>query len=244
MNEHSPQRSRGVQSVETSVGLLAALAGHRGPMTLSELAQAVDMAPAKVHRYLASFVESGMVDHRRSGTYDLGPLAAEIGIAAISRIDPVNRAADALADLVEATQLTASLAVWGNAGPTVVRWEKAAAPLVTMLGLGSVLSATRSATGHVFLAHLPDRVVVPVIADEAPGKTLSDFEAVRTRVRKTGYATADQDFIPGLFALAAPVLDLQNHPAAVVALISTNRDILGENHPARAQLLEFTRLGA
>lgn len=241
MNDQAPARSRGVQSVEVSVDLLSALAAHRGPMALSELAAAVDMAPAKVHRYLASFVESGMVEHRRSGTYDLGPRAAEIGVAAIARIDPVNRAADALADLVEATGLTALLAVWGNAGPTVVRWEKAATPLVTMLGLGSVLSATRSATGHAFLAHMPDRLVAAAIAEEAPGARLADYADLRARVRTDGVATADQDFIPGLYALAAPVLGLDARPAAVVTLISTSREILASDHSARARLIAVAR---
>ncbi len=244
MNDQSSTRSRGVQSVEISVGLLSALAAHRGPMALSELANAVGMAPAKVHRYLASFVESGMVEHRRSGSYDLGPQAAQIGLAAVARIDPVNRAADALSDLVENTGLTALLAVWGNAGPTVVRWERAVTPLVTTLGLGSVLPATRSATGHAFIAHLPDRLVVPMLAEEAPDKTLADFAAVRTRVRETGVAIADQDFIPGLFALAAPILDFDHHPVAVVTLIATAPEIIEVGHTARDQLVSFTSVGS
>ncbi len=241
MNDEGVSRSRGVQSVEVSVGLLTALAANGGPMALSELAAAVDMAPAKVHRYLASFVESGMVDHRHSGTYDLGPRAAEIGVAAIARIDPVNRAADALADLVEETNLTALLSVWGNAGPTVVRWERATTPLVTTLGLGSVLPATSSATGHAFISYLADRLVAPVIAREAPDKTLADFASLRARVRAEGVATADQDFIPGLFALAAPVLSLDAQPVAVVTLIATERQIISPGHRAREHLIAFTR---
>ncbi|QPH55644.1 IclR family transcriptional regulator [Pontivivens ytuae] len=239
MTDQSPTRGRGVQSVEVSVNLLTALARHPGPMALSQLAAEVGMAPAKVHRYLASFVETGMVQHRRSGSYDLGPRAAEIGTAAIARIDPVNRAADALPELVEATGFTALLAVWGNLGPTIVRWEKAAVPLVTMLGLGSVLPVTRSATGHAFMAHMPDRLLTDVVAAEAPERTLEDFGDLRMSVREAGLAMADQDFIPGLFALAAPILDLQSRPAAVVTLISTTRDLLDEEHPARMRLVAF-----
>ena len=107
MNDETPSRGRGVQSVEVSVRLLTALARHPGPMALSHLAAEVDMPAAKVHRYLASFVETGMVQHRRSGTYDLGERAAEIGLAAVGRIDYVNQVADGLPGLVEATGLTA-----------------------------------------------------------------------------------------------------------------------------------------
>ncbi|MEM9010926.1 MAG: IclR family transcriptional regulator [Pseudomonadota bacterium] len=240
MNDESPSRGRGVQSVEVSIGLLTALARHPGPMALSQLAAEVGMAPAKVHRYLASFVETGMVQQRSTGSYDLGPRAAEIGTAAIARIDPVNRAADALPALVEETGLTGLLAVWGTLGPTIVRWEKSAVPLITMLGLGSVLPVTRSATGHAFMAHMQDRLLAPAVAEEAPESTLAAFAELRERVRRDGVATADQDFIPGLFALAAPILDLAGRPAAVATLISTTRDLLASDSPARARLLAFS----
>ncbi|MEL6463712.1 MAG: IclR family transcriptional regulator [Pseudomonadota bacterium] len=239
MNDESPSRGRGVQSVEVSVRLLIALARNRGPMALSHLASAVDMPAAKVHRYLASFVETGMVQHRRSGTYDLGERAAEVGLAAVGRIDHVNQAADAMPSLVEATGLTAQLSVWGNFGPTIVRWEKSGVPLVTMLGLGSVLPVTRSATGRAFMAHLENRVLQDLIAQEVPDSALHDFDALRARVRAEGVAKADQDFIPGLYALAAPVLDLQLQPAAVVTLISTKPDLLDDDCAARTALLDL-----
>jgi DNA-binding IclR family transcriptional regulator len=38
-----PARHRGVQSVETSVAILAALARHGGPMSLNQIARAVGM---------------------------------------------------------------------------------------------------------------------------------------------------------------------------------------------------------
>ncbi|TMM50535.1 IclR family transcriptional regulator [Sulfitobacter sabulilitoris] len=239
MTDQSHIRGRGVQSVEVSVRLLAALAQNAGPMSLSDLGQALSMAPAKVHRYLASFVDTGMVRQRKTGLYDLGPLAAEIGIAAIARIDPVNRAADLLGGLVEQTGLSATLAVWGTHGPTVVRWEKSATPLVTTLGLGSVLPVTRSATGRVFLAHLPDRLLRDLVRSETGAADLREFDALRRDVRAAGVAIADQEFIPGLFAISCAVKDVQGGAAAVVTLVGTNRDILDPAHPARTALRAF-----
>ena len=230
-------RGRGVQSVEVSVALLRALARHGGPMALGDLAQVADMAPAKVHRYLASFADTGMVRQRKSGKYDLGPLAAEIGIAAVARIDPVNRAADGLSSLVEETGLSATLSVWGTHGPTVIRWEKAATALVTTLGAGSVLPVTRSATGRVFLAHLPPRLLEALVRGE--GTTLADLDGLRKQIIRDGFAIADQEFIPGLFALSCAVFDIQREPAAVVTLVSTDSDLLLPDHPARASLRAF-----
>ena len=233
----SQERGRGVQSVEVSVALLTALARHGSAMSLSDLGAAAGMAPAKVHRYLASFVDSGMVRQRKSGKYDLGPRAAEIGIAAVARIDPVNRAADGLSGLVEETGMSAILAVWGTHGATVVRWEKAATALVTTLGVGAVLPVTRSATGRVFLAYLPDRLLSDLATAE--GTTLTATDPLRRDIRSAGIAVADQEFIPGLSALAAPVMDVNGTPVAVVTLVATDRHVLDPAHPARQRLLAF-----
>lgn len=236
-------RTRGVRSVAVAMRVLEALAANRGPMTLGGLAATLGMPAAKVHRYAVSLIEAGMMVQRSSGSYDLGKAAARVGLAAVTRVDPVNAAAGALPDLVERTGCPALLSVWGSQGPTVIRWEQAPMPLITMLGLGSVLSVTRSATGHVFMAHLPDRLLAPAIAVEAPGKTVADFAELRAGVRETGFAVAEQDFIPGLYAIARAVLDLQGRAAAVVTLISADAALLEEQGRAWRALAAFGEIG-
>jgi DNA-binding IclR family transcriptional regulator len=208
-----------------SVAILAALARHGGPMSLNQIARAVGMPAAKAHRYLASFIESGMVHHRRAGTYDLGPLAAEVGLAAMTRTDLVNRVAEDLEDLVEHTGRTAQLSVWGTHGPTIIRWERSARAFITALGLGSTLPLLSSATGRVFLAFTPSRVTRRLLQDELshhpepPGD--QQIAALIAEVKSSGLAGVDQSFIPGLSALAAPILNWQGEADAVVTLVST-----------------------
>jgi DNA-binding IclR family transcriptional regulator len=232
----SGARRGGVQSVEVAVRVLHALAAAGGPLQLSDLAARVGMAPAKVHRYMASLTDSGIVDHRRSGSYDLGPLAAEIGMAALSRIDPVNRAADRLPALVEGTGVTGHLAVWGSNGPTVVRWERARRPLVSVLGVGSVLPVRTTATGRAFAKHLPDRVVEARLAEEAPGEPV-DLAALRRDIG--GLFFADASYIPGLYAVARAILDPSGQAVAAVTLVSTDRGILDDAGPIAASLRAF-----
>jgi len=225
MNEKINIRHRGVRSVEVSVSILSALARHDGPMSLNEIAREVGMPAAKAHRYLASFIEGGMVHHRRSGAYDLGPLAAEIGLAAMTRTDLINRVAEDLEDLVEGTGRTAQLSVWGSHGPTIIRWERSAHALITNLGLGSTLPLLSSATGRVFLAFTPTRITRPLLDEELRRQPAPPDEdriaGLISEVRAQGVAAADQSFIPGLFALAVPILNWQQEAEAVVTLVST-----------------------
>lgn len=232
MPDEGLTRSKGVQSVEIGMLILKAFCKKQGPMSLSEVAQSVNIPPAKVHRYLASLIESGMVVHRKTGTYDLGRAAAEVGMAAVARFDVVNRAADMLPDVVESTGCTAMLSVWGTLGPTVVRWERSSPPLVTALGVGTLLPLLTSATGLAFLAWSPERLV---------GDRLSDEEQERAKtlcsdIRKAGLAEARQSFIPGLYALAAPVLDLQGQAEAVVTLVSMEKELLADDSVGKREL--------
>ena len=231
-------RSRGVQSVEVGVRLLAALARAPGPMSLSELSAKTSMSPAKVHRYMASFVETGMVDHRRSGAYSLGRLAGEIGMAAISRVDVVNRAADRLPDLVEQTDANGMLTVWGLNGPIVVRWERSRVPLATVLGVGSTLPIATTATGRAFASYLPDRVVGPLLAEETRHDPV-DLATLRAVDNDGVIFRADELFMPGAYSLARPVLNYDGTAMAVVTLISADRRLIKSGGLPERALRDF-----
>ena len=238
-----PGRGR-VQSVEVSISILSALARGGGPMSLKNISAEVGMPPAKVHRYLASFVDAGMMEQRRSGTYDLGPLATEIGVAAIGRSDFVNRAADRLEELVDETGATAMLSVWGNKGPTVVRWQRGPVDLTTTLGLGSVLPVLRSATGRVFLAFLPRRIAAAFVDEwlREPDAALdrNDIADIVETIRKERYAWVDQMYIPGLYAISAPVLNWQEEIEAAITLISRDAKIIDPQGSEIASLKVMT----
>lgn len=235
---------RGIQSVDVALRVLSAFAKSEGPLTLKALGALTGMPASKLHRYLSSFVTAGLVEQRqRSGSYDLGPFAMELGLAALSRSDFVNRAAAGLEELVDTVGTTAMLSVWGNSGPTVVRWERSRNHVVTALGLGATLPLLRSATGRIFLANLPAEIVADLLAREQAARPRDRYDVPEliAAVRTAGYASVDGAFIPGLYAVAAPILNWQDHAEAVVTLISTTPDLVDPDGPAVKSLLAFCR---
>jgi DNA-binding IclR family transcriptional regulator len=242
LTDEGDDRRRGVQSAEVALAVLAALGRAPGPVGLTQLAEAVDLAPAKAHRYLVSLIAAGMAVQRGDGAYDLGPGAARLGLAAVARVDVVNRAADALPGLVAATGCSAMLSVWGPAGATVVRWEKASPQLITALGVGSVLPLITSATGLAFLAWLPERLLAERLAIEAPGLTGPALAARQAALRAGWITRATGSFIPGLSALAVPVLDLTGRAEAVVTLLSNRPQAVAEGSAAWDALSGFGRV--
>ena len=232
---------RGVLAIDSGMRLLEALERAAGPLALKDLSAAAAMDPSSAHRYLASFARCGLVRQNADTRYDFGPLALHIGLAAMQRLDPVQLTERALPDLVAETGYTALLSVWSNRGPTVVHWQRGKNPFVTNLGLGSVLPIAASATGIVLVAFLPATVTAEGIAEEARRRSLDRvaFQRAVERARKTRLAHVDSSVIPGLAAVASPVLDWNGEAAAAVTLLGADRELPKPSHPAARALQAF-----
>jgi DNA-binding IclR family transcriptional regulator len=236
------KKRRGIQSVGTGIRLLEALERADGPLALKDLSARAELDPSSAHRYLASFVHSGLVRQDPDARYDLGPLALRIGLAAMQRLDPVQITERAMPALVAETGYTALLSVWSNRGPTVVHWQRSKNPFTTNLALGSVLPIYRSATGTVFVAFLPAPITAEAMTAESRRESVDReaFARAVERARKTRLAFVDSSVIPGLSAIASPVLDWNGEALAAVTLIGPDPELARPSHPAAQVLRRLT----
>ena len=145
-----------IKAIEVAGYLLDHLASAQTPVALRELAAAGHMSPGKVHRYLASFLASGLArqdpDTRR---YALGPLAMRLGLAALNSYQPLRDAIELQRAVRNQLDETLVLSVWGAQGPTVVHVEESSQPIIMTMKVGAVLPMLATATGLVFAAFLP-----------------------------------------------------------------------------------------
>lgn len=219
-------RSRGIQSVEVGGQLLVALAHHGRPLPLKDLAALADMAPAKAHPYVSSFVHIGLMEQDAQGHYGLGALALQLGLISLQQYDPVRLATPVIEALARDTRHTAAIAVWGNRGATIVRVAEPAALVHVAMRHGTVLDTAGTATGSLFAAYLDQRDLDASTLDEAERKALSS-RAFRQRVdeiRREGLARAVDLAVRGARALAAPVFDDRGRIAIALTLIGFSPD--------------------
>lgn len=218
----------GVQSVEIGMQVLSSLADLGGEETLGKIAEHLEMAPAKVHRYLASLVRAGFVERSfNSNRYALGGKALRIGLVALSRVEIIEVAHMELDQLRNSIEGSLLLAVWGTHGPTIVRWLESARPVTVNVRVGSSMPLLRSATGQVFAALLPRSMTQELVRTELAeirrlqGKALSmaDVEDRLEKVRQRGLGHTAGDVLPGVLALAAPIYDHNNQLAAVITAL-------------------------
>lgn len=219
------QRRKSIRSVEIGARVLEALVNSgKDGAHLREVAEKAQLSRSQAHRYLLAFVNTGVVEQDPSGgRYALGPFAVRIGMAALARVEPVQVAGRYLSVLLQELKTTGLLSVWGNYGPTVVRWIDGGLPLFTTLHTGSNLPLQTSATGILFLAFCPRAQTQAVLESErAAGLAVPEAE-LEDRVaaaRAYGYARIYGSVVPGLGALAAPIFDADERLVATMSVLA------------------------
>ena len=228
------EERRGIKAIEVAGRILDFLARAQAPIALRELAAAGHMSPGKVHRYLASFLASGLAsqdpDTRR---YSLGPLAMRLGIAALNSHQPLRDAIALQRELRNRLDETLVLSVWGAQGPTVVHVEESSQPIIMTMRVGAVLPMLATATGLVFAAFLPQHFTEPLIEAALQAEDDLDLfardpaaiERLILQVRKQGYAYNQGHLMPGVSAAAFPLIDRASTLVAVLAVMGRHEQL-------------------
>jgi DNA-binding IclR family transcriptional regulator len=241
------QTRQGIQSVEIAMTVLLALESGAGPMSLSQIAAKSGMQPSKAHRYLVSLSRVGLVAQSpASGQYDLGPALRRLGAESLRRMDEVSLASEHMPGLRDRTQHSVNLAVWGDSGPVIVRWDYGAYALPITVRVGATMPLLASAVGRVFLAYLPKVLTAPVLKaqygpDDKRPFDEDEIEQVKATVRGEGVAFTSGSLIPGLASLAAPVFTTGSSlPLAVAIALPKQQATPKVLRSLRAELLGTT----
>lgn len=236
---------RGIQSVEIGANVLNAIELAGGPASLSTIAALADMPGSKTHRYLVSLVRTGLVTQsEETGLYEFGPAARRIGAEAIRRLDEGRAAGPHAAALRDRTGHTVFLAGWGDAGPTLIRWEYGRYPVHVTVRPGGTLPLW-SAVGRVFLAFLPEVVTQPVVERQLGVGLPADLDRTQLDrdlddIRRTRFAAVFNTPVLGVDGFASPVFDAGNRVPLAVGIVAPHGEVAGAGLSRLQQQLQTT----
>lgn len=232
MNQQKAINSRGIQSVVIGCRVLRALESGKGAMSLKEIAAAARMPPSKARFYLVSFLKEAFVlQDPATNRYLLGPLAIQLGLAALRQSDLVELSRDAMLGLRDQTELSVFLSIWGNRGPTIVCKFEGQEHSPLSIRVGFVLPILSSATGQVFHAHLASRETDPVIKLERSGmiwtgarpmRSAAALSKVARQIKKQGYAVSDSRLNEGYTGISVPIFDSGAELAGTITVLGTS----------------------
>jgi DNA-binding IclR family transcriptional regulator len=215
---------------------------------VTEVATALDLSKAVVHRVLASLREAGFVDvDPESRRYLLGPAALALGLAYLERIDLRAMARPVLERLSAATHETATLSV--RHGDTRIYVDQVT-PLTEIrmtVPLGRPFPLHAGSSSKAFLAFLSEAEQADYLQRELPRlteATVTDRALLAKElaaVRKRGYARSLGERQPGAASVAAPIFDHEGHPVGAVSVCGPIERFRSRTDEASVLLLEACR---
>lgn len=213
----------GAQAVTRALRLLHCFRDNAGELSASQLARRMELSASTAHRLARTLVAAGFLEQdEHTARYRLGPSVAELGQLSLHQRG-MHRAVPELDALARATGTTADLAIRG--GDHAVILVGGSVNPAAGLGLRRPLHST--ALGKVLLAWARpgerDLAALPPLRAHTD-RTITGLDALRTeleRARTAGYALNDGESAYGVRTAAVPVLDVDGHAHAALAVRST-----------------------
>jgi IclR family transcriptional regulator, acetate operon repressor len=205
-------------SVEKALDVLLHLAAAQADdQGVTEIAEAVGLPKASVHRLLGSlrsrdFVSVDPVSRR----YALGPAVLSLGTSYLNRLDVRRLARSAMTVLSQRTEETVTLSVrtgWTAAYVDEVRPQRDIAMSVLQ---GEAFPLHAGASSKAFLAFLAEEERERYLRSlDAPAAEIHEELA---SIREHGFAQTQGERDSGAASVAAPLLDRDGVPVAVISV--------------------------
>jgi DNA-binding IclR family transcriptional regulator len=221
----SPVKAAGYQApaVRKAFALLRAVADAQNPPSLSGLARTLGFSKGTTHGLVSALMAEDAIEHESTGSrFLLGPALADLAMKTwnvFGLTESLQPLLDTLRDQVEETVF---LGVMTRSRAVIVARAEADRPIKISSPPGTALPLMAGAVGKVFLAPMDNaraqRYIQRLGLYRHTDRSITDevdFLEELQRVRKNGYALDDEEYLPGVRAVAVAVGNRRGLPMAV-----------------------------
>ena len=236
-------------AIDRAVEVLFLFAGSAGSLGVTEISRELGVSKAVVHRILASLCErSLLVADPGTRRYGLGPAVMELAAAYRDQLDVRTLAIDEMRRLSAETDETATLSVRYGSRRVYVDQVTPPREVKMTVPVGGSFPLHAGASSKAFLAWLAEAEIDRYLADD-PLDALTDATVVSPdelraeleRIRVQGYAVSFGERQDDAGSVAAPILDHNSEPVAVVSVCGPVYRFRSKVGPASAAVVEATR---
>lgn len=225
LQQHQSSTGHGSSS-ERSLRVLATLANEGRPMSLSDLAHALSLPKATVHRICTQLVEGGFAARDvNERDFIVGPALRKLALDTLNHGTMRGLRHQVLADLVAEVGETCNFTTTDGAGVIYLDRVEAPWPWRLTLQVGAHVPLHCTASGKLFLAFMPrarrDEIIEHLSLARMTVTTITAAEALHTEcdaIAAQGHSFDREEFIDGLMAAAVPVRDAKGEVRAAVAI--------------------------
>ncbi|MFA1550293.1 IclR family transcriptional regulator [Actinomadura chokoriensis] len=237
-------------TVERAADVLMYFAEQRAAtLGVTEVATALGLSKAAVHRILTSLRGHGLIElDEATRRYSLGIGAMKLGMAYLERIDVRTVARPELVALSERTAETVTLSVRSGWTRSYIDQVTPRRELIMSVTLGVPYPLHAGASSKAFLAFLSDDEIDHYLAQPAleqfTPETVTNGPRLRREIeeiRARGYARSTAERQPGAASAAAPILDQSDRPIAVISVSGPSERFTEEADACVSALLRTVR---
>jgi IclR family transcriptional regulator, KDG regulon repressor len=218
----------GVKSVQVALDVLEAVAFADREMGVTELATKLKLTKGTIFRHLKTLVERGYLSQNAATSrYRLGVKSHLLGLMATASIDLLSASEQAMNELREAAGQTVVLSAVETRAIRVITTVMGKSAIEIGVRAGSELQFHASAQGKIGLAFSrrpPIARLQRQTLTRFTEHTVTSWDALRReleRVRTQGWATAPEQAMLGINALAAPILDETGDCVGSLAIVGS-----------------------
>jgi IclR family acetate operon transcriptional repressor len=216
----------GGSAAERALRIVTEIAEAGVGLSLADLSARLDLPKATLHRQCTGLLAQGYlardVDPLR---FVVGPALHKLAFITLNHGHVRALRHRVLAELVAEVQETCNFTTLDGAEVLYLDRVEARWPLRLTLDVGAHVPLHCTASGKLFLAHLPppqfDELVGRARLTTFTANTLAGAAQLRSEcdaIRAAGYSTDREEFIAGLIAVAVPVYDPDNVLRAAIAM--------------------------
>ncbi len=217
---------RSVTAIERAVDVLFLFARSSSTLGVTEISKELDISKAVVHRILTSLCERNLLTaDPQSRRYSLGPSVLELAAAYRNQLDVRSLAHDQMQRLSDETDETATLSILHDNRRVYVAQITPPREVKMTVPIGGSFPLHAGASSKAFLAWLGESAIDRYLA-ENPLDALTDGTIVAVdelrveleRIRQQGFAVSLGERQHDAGSVAAPILDHNNQPVAVISV--------------------------
>jgi DNA-binding IclR family transcriptional regulator len=226
------EKTDNIQSVELALNVLETLAGAQADMGVTALAAALGTTKSRIYRHLRTLVNMGYIQQSPiTERYRIGSRLIALGKAASDSADLAGVAQEPMRKLRDTTGQAASLAQIEDEGIRILQTVPGTMQIEVGVRPGSLLGFTNSAQGKVALATMEASKREQILSQNLPVPTahsIADADELRdhiAQISRQGWATAPNEAMLGLNALACPIYGAEGELAGTLAIVSLTQFI-------------------
>ncbi len=216
-----------VPAVDRAAQILRTIASSDVPLGVSELGRQLGLNKSTVHDIVTTLSQHKLVERDdATKTYRLGVALAELGQRASAHTNLQTLAHSRLAAFARAVEETVLLGTYHDGHVTIIDREEAPRDLKITSPIGHRLYYSVGAFGKVFIAAMTDAQAAELLRNKPPRAftprsitKITAYRAAIQRVRALGYALDDEEYLVGVRAAAAPVVDARSFVIAALCVV-------------------------